>query len=232
MSHAAIPHPIPRFGRARREQARKDGRCRRFFSGVLYLCALLFVRPAEAGAIDKLYRFLDTTTTLSADFAQIVVAKNGRRPQRSAGTMLIWRPGKFRWQIDEPYSQLLVGDGERVWMYDPDLRQATVSRMDAALGSTPAALLVGTDTLEKNFELRELEAREGLEWVEAQPRSPDGGFEKLHLGFDGEELKAMELYDNFGQTTSLLFSNPRRNQPLPDALFRFAPPAGVDVIGQ
>jgi outer membrane lipoprotein carrier protein len=193
---------------------------------------LLFVPSAEAGALDGLQRFLETTQTLSADFAQTVVAQNGRRPQESAGTMLISRPGKFRWQIEKPYSQLLVGDGEWVWMYDPDLRQATVKKMDAALGGTPAALLAGTDALEERFELRELETREGLEWLEARPKSPDGGFERLELGFSGDDLKAMALFDNFGQTTSLVFFNLLRNPPLPDARFRFVPPAGIDVIGE
>jgi outer membrane lipoprotein carrier protein len=207
----------------------------RFFSVSLCLCgSLVFVQsaPVHAGAVDKLYRFLETTKTLRADFAQIVVAKNGRRPQQSAGIMMISRPGKFRWQIDAPYSQLLVGDGERVWMYDPDLRQVTVQKLDAALGSTPAALLVGGDRLEKDFSLLEIGEREGLEWLEAQPKSPDSGFEKLQLGFDGENLKAMELYDNFGQTTSLVFSNLQHNPALPAALFSFVPPAGIDVIGE
>jgi outer membrane lipoprotein carrier protein len=204
----------------------------RLFPVSLCLCGLLVWGSAHAAAIDKLNRFLETTRTFSADFAQIVVAKNGRRPQQAAGTMLIARPGKFRWQIEKPYLQLLVGDGARVWMYDPDLKQATVKTMDAALGGTPAALLVGTDTLEKNFDLSEIGEREGLEWLEARPRSPDGGFEKLELGFSGEDLKAMELYDNFGQTTSIVFSRPRRNPDLPAVSFTFAPPPGVDVIGE
>ncbi|MDR2452819.1 MAG: outer membrane lipoprotein chaperone LolA [Candidatus Accumulibacter sp.] len=203
-----------------------------FFSVSLCLCGLLVCTPARASAIDKLNRFLETTKTLSAEFAQIVVAKNGRRSQQSTGKMMISRPGRFFWQTVAPYEQRLIGDGERVWMYDPDLAQATVRKMDAALGSTPAALLVGADTLEKNFALRELEAREGLEWVEARPKSPDSGFEKLELGFDGDDLKAMELYDNFGQTTSLVFSNIRRNPPLPADGFRFVPPPGTDVIGE
>ena len=200
------------------------------------LCALFFAlflaSPAYAGALDKLHRFLETTQTLSADFAQIVVGKSGRRPQQSAGAMLISRPGKFRWQIEKPYLQLLVGDGVRVWMYDPDLRQATVKTMDAALGSTPAALLVGTDALEKSFDFSETGEREGLEWLEARPKSPDSGFEKLELGFSGEDLQAMELYDNFGQTTSIVFANLRRNPSLPPDLFYFVPPAGTDVIGE
>jgi outer membrane lipoprotein carrier protein len=203
-----------------------------FFVSLCFCASLLPVRPAHAGAIDKLSRFLETTKTLRADFAQIVVVKNGRRPQPSSGTMMISRPGKFLWQVTAPYDQLLVGDGERVWMYDPDLRQVTVRKMDAALGSTPAALLIGGDTLEKNFRLSEQGERDGLEWLEALPQSPDSGFEKLQLGFEGENLKAMELYDHFGQTTSLVFSNLQRNPSLPAAQFSFVPPAGVDVIGE
>ncbi len=199
---------------------------------LILLAAMCLSASAHAGAIDKLHRFLETTKTLRADFAQIVVAKSGKRPQQSIGVMMISRPGKFRWQIDKPYSQLLVGDGEKIWMYDPDLRQVTVKKMDAALGSTPAALLVGGSTLEKNFTLRELGEREGMEWLEATPKSPDSGFEKLHLGFAGEDLKAMELFDNFGQTTSLAFVNMQRNPALPAANFRFVPPAGADVIGE
>ena len=196
------------------------------------LVGLAAAQLASAGAIDKLHRFVDTTKTLRAEFTQTVVAKNGKRPQQSTGILMFSRPGKFRWQIEKPYSQLLVGDGEKVWIYDPDLRQVTVRKVDKALGSTPAALLVGDKLGEKNFTLREAGEREGLEWLEAIPKSPDTGFEKLHLGFAGDELKAMELFDNFGQTTSLAFSRLERNPQIAPGQFRFTPPAGVDVIGE
>jgi len=203
------------------------------FSTVLLMC---LVASAHAGAIDKLHRFLESTETMRADFSQIVVAKNGKKPQQSSGVMMFSRPGKFRWQIEKPYAQLLVGDGEKVWIYDPDLRQVTVMKVDAALGSRPAALLVGEgggkSTLEKNFTLREAGEREGLEWLDAIPKTPDSGFEKLQLGFSGNDLKAMELFDNFGQTTSLFFSHLERNPSLAATQFRFTPPAGVDVIGE
>ena len=107
---------------------------------LLVAVVCLFVVPfAEAAAVDKLHRFLDTMKTLRADFAQIVVAKNGKKSQQSSGVMMISRPGKFRWQIEKPYGQLLVGDGEKVWIYDQDLRQVTVKKVDVAIGSTPAA---------------------------------------------------------------------------------------------
>ncbi len=201
---------------------------RRLLVAVLCMFAVPF---AEAAAVEKLHRFLDTMKTLRADFAQIVVAKNGKKSQQSSGVMMISRPGKFRWQIDKPYSQLLVGDGEKVWIYDQDLRQVTVKKVDAAIGSTPAALLVGGKTLEKNFTLREIGARDGLEWLEAIPKTADSGFEKIQIGFSGNDVKAMELFDNFGQMTSLYFNNIDRNPQLAASLFSFKPPAGVDVLG-
>ena len=199
---------------------------------VFVVFCLLAAQVSHAAAIEKLHHFLDTVKTLRADFAQIVVAKNGKKPQQSTGVMMFSRPGKFRWQIEKPYSQLLVGDGEKVWIYDQELRQVTVKKVDAALGSTPAALLVGGHVLEKNFILREVGEREGLEWLEAIPKSPDSGFEKIQLGFAGKDLRAMEMFDNFGQTTSLFFSRLERNQPIAAALFSFKPPVGVDVIGE
>jgi outer membrane lipoprotein carrier protein len=200
-------------------------------SFILVVVFLLTAQTVSAGAVDKLHRFLDATKTVRADFTQIVVAKNGRKPQQSTGVMMFSRPGKFRWQIEKPYNQLLLGDGDKVWIYDPDLRQVTVKKVGAALGGTPAALLAGDNALKKDFDLREIGEREGMDWLEAIPKTQDSGFEKIHLGFAGNDLKAMALFDNFGQTTSLLFSHLERNPPLPASLFRFTPPAGVDVIG-
>lgn len=196
------------------------------------LALLAATQLANAAAIDKLRQFLDATKTLRAEFNQMVVAKNGKKPQLSSGVMMFSRPGKFRWEVVKPYEQLLVGDGEKVWIFDPDLRQVTVKKVDAAIGSTPAALLVGGDALEKNFTLSEAGSHEGLDWVEAIPKSPDSGFEKLKLGFEGNDLKAMQLLDNFGQTTSLAFSRIERNPSIAATQFRFTPPAGVDVIGE
>jgi len=198
----------------------------------LVACCLLAWQTANAGAIDRLHQFLDSTRTVRAEFVQTVVAKNGRKPQTASGSMMISRPGKFRWQIEKPYAQLLVGDGDRVWMYDPDLRQVTVRKVGAALGGTPAALLAGESTIEKNFSLREAGESEGLEWVEALPKSPDSGFEKVKLGFSGPELRAMELLDSLGQTTLLRFPRLERNPRLAPSLFHFTPPANADVIGE
>jgi outer membrane lipoprotein carrier protein len=195
------------------------------------VACLLTAHVASAGAIDKLQRFLDTTKTVRADFAQTVVARNGSRAQVSSGVMMLSRPGKFRWQIEKPYHQLLLGDGEKVWIHDPDLRQVTVRKVGAALGGTPAALLAGDNTIENEFTLREAGEEAGLEWLEAVPKVQDSGFEKVRLGFAGNELQSMELLDSLGQTTLLRFSRLERNPRLAPSLFRFTPPANTDVIG-
>lgn len=193
---------------------------------------LLVTQLANAGAIAKLHQFLDSTRTVRADFAQTVVARNGRQGQVSSGVMIISRPGKFRWQIDKPYAQLLVGDGEKIWIHDPDLRQVTVRKAGPTLGGTPAALLAGDSRIEKDFSLSEAGERDGLEWVDAVPKAPDSGFEKVSLGFAGDELRAMILLDSLGQTSSLVFARIERNPQLAPSLFRFTPPANTDVIGE
>lgn len=187
---------------------------------------------AEAGAVDQLHQFLQTTRTLKADFAQTVVAKNGRKPQQSYGWVAIARPGKLRWDIQKPYPQTLVGDGDKVWIYDPELKQVTVRKVGQAIGGSPAALLAGSNDLEKNFTLKEAGEADGLNWVEAIPKTGDSGFDSVRLGFYGSDLRAMQLQDNFGQTTHIHFSKLERNPALPAATFRFTPPAGVDVIGE
>jgi outer membrane lipoprotein carrier protein len=191
----------------------------------------MFPLLAEAGAIDQLHQFLASTRTLKADFTQTVVARSGRKPQESSGVVAISRPGKLRWDIQKPFPQLVVGDGEKIWIYDPELKQITVRKAGQAISGSPAALLSGSNELEKNFTLAEAGAADGLNWVEATPKQGDSGFERVRLGFAGKDLKAMELHDSFGQTTRIRFANLERNPLLSEASFRFTPPAGVDVVG-
>ncbi len=204
------------------------------FSLKALLFAAMAVSPllAEAGAIDQLHQFLQSTRTLKAEFAQTVMARNGRKPQLSSGVVAISRPGKLRWEILKPYPQLVVGDGEKIWIYDQELQQVTVRKAGQAIGGSPATLLSGNNDLEKNFNLKEAGDAEGLNWVEATPKSGDSGFEKVRLGFAGSDLKAMELQDSFGQTTVIRFSKLERNPALPASSFKFTPPAGVDVVGE
>lgn len=193
---------------------------------------IIFPLLAQAGAVDQLHQFLSSTRTLKADFSQVVVAKSGRKPQQSSGVVAISRPGKLRWDIQKPYPQLVVGDGEKIWIYDAELKQVTVRKAGQAISGSPAALLAGSNELEKNFTLAEAGESDGLNWVEATAKADESGFEKIRLGFVGADLKAMELLDNFGQTTHIRFSKLERNPQLPAATFKFVPPAGVDVVGE
>jgi outer membrane lipoprotein carrier protein len=161
----------------------------------------------------------------------VVVDKAGRTVQQSRGELLLSRPGKFRWSVEKPYRQLVVGDGERVWIHDEDLDQVVVRRMGQALGSTPAALLAGREDVEKAFRWRELGPADGLDWLEAVPVGPDATFTQIRLGFDGRALAALALTDTFGQTTRVDFGAMERNPTLPPDAFRFVPPKGASVIG-
>jgi len=200
----------------------------------LCIAALCFAAvEANAAATDKLKSFIAATRSAQANFTQEVQDKNGKRIQSASGTMQFVRPGKFRWEYRKPYEQLIVGDGKKFWMYDADLEQVTVKKLDAALGSSPAALLSGNNEIERGFALSDLEDRDGLEWLQATPKSAESTFEKILMAFNGKaELVRMELHDAFGHHTVLRFTELKSNPSLSPQRFRFVPPKGTDVLGE
>jgi len=201
-------------------------------SALCALCALAAaVSEAPAAGIDRLNQFMSGTQTATGEFEQRIYSRERKLTQESRGSLAFSRPGKFRWTYAKPYSQLIVGDGTRVWVYDEDLNQVTVRRLDQALGATPAALLAGSNDALKAFTLKDEGTKEGLEWVEAVPRDKESTFERIRIGFGSSGLERMELTDAFGQMTVLRFTGLQRNPRLDPALFRFTPPKGADVVG-
>lgn len=195
------------------------------------LVLALHPSAASATSLDRFSQFLSATQSAKGEFEQKVIDRGGRIVQQSRGTLAFQRPGKFRWTYVKPYAQLIVGDGTRVWIYDEDLQQVTVKRVDQALTSTPAALLAGDNEAMRAFRISDQGEKDGLEWLEAVPRDKEGGFERVRMGFGSGGLEAMELYDSFGQITLLRFTSLTRNPRLESSTFRFSPPKGADVIG-
>ncbi|HWN30661.1 MAG TPA: outer membrane lipoprotein chaperone LolA [Burkholderiales bacterium] len=188
--------------------------------------------PAHASGIDKLKAFIQHSSSGTAQFNQELLDKNGRSVQKSSGIMQFSRPGKFRWSYEKPYAQLIVGDGEKLWVYDPELNQVTVKKLDQALGASPAALLAGSNEIEQDFRLADDGARDGLEWLQALPKTRDSAFASVRMGFNQSGLEVMELRDQFGQTTVLHFLDLERNPRLNPELFKFTPPKGADIVGE
>jgi outer membrane lipoprotein carrier protein len=199
---------------------------------LIAILALLAASPAQAASLERFEAFLRTTQSARAEFEQKVFDRGGKLVQESRGNFAFLRPGRFRWTTLGPARQDIVGDGERIWVHDPDLNQVTVRRLTRALGSTPAALLAGSSQVREAFEFSEAGQRDGLEWLEAKPRERDAGFERIRLGLGVSGVEAMELADHFGQTTVLRFSDVVRNLRLDASLFRFQPPQGTDVLGE
>lgn len=196
------------------------------------LIALLLLSPAAAfaGGVEALRAFIGDTRTAKASFSQTVLDQNSKLRQKSEGTLVFSRPGKFRWVYQKPYEQLIVGDGSKLWIYDTDLEQVTVRKLGDALGSSPAALLAGSNEIEKFFTLKDVGVKDGLEWLEARPRDKESTFESVRMGFSGSTLAVMELKDAFGQTTLLKFSGLIKNPAVNANEFRFMPPKNADVI--
>ena len=203
---------------------------RRLLLLFLLIFPVMFSPVAGAATIDELKSLLRETNTARSRFAQMVLDKNLKKLQESTGTMQFARPGKFRWEYDKPYQQTIVGDGTRVWVYDKDLNQVTVRKVDVMLGSSPAALLAGSNDIDKSYALTATGVQDGLDWIEAVPRTRDNTFEKVRLGFSKSGLEAMELRDQFGHVTVIKFSAIERNAKIAPETFKFTPPKGADVI--
>lgn len=203
---------------------------RRFLRAVVAVGVLLTAGAARADSLDTLKSFVADVKTGRASFIQTVTSPDGAKKKSSSGSFEFSRPNRFRFDYAKPYEQLIVGDGQKVWLYDADLNQVTVRPFNEALGATPAALLAGS-AIDKDFQLKALPDDGGLQWVQAVPKSKDAGVQSLKVGFRGKELAAVEIVDAFGQRSRLDFAQVESNPNLAAERFRFTPPAGADVIG-
>jgi len=201
---------------------------------LLVLSPWLAATAAAATDATALDRYLDGLTTLRAKFTQVVVDASGKQLETGQGSLLVRRPGRFRWEYTPSGAgaQLLVADGANLWFYDRELQQATVKPAAAALTATPVMLLSGSDSdLRAAFTVAAAGDRDALDWVRVTPRSATAEFSSAELGFRGEKLVRLVIHDRLNQTDTLDFSDSVRGARVTDAELNFTPPAGVDVIG-
>ncbi|HSN73017.1 MAG TPA: outer membrane lipoprotein chaperone LolA [Steroidobacteraceae bacterium] len=210
--------------------------------GIIRWCSVLLAAFACAGGVvadeapsaaeARVESFFGNLETFAADFVQVLADRSGQVIDRSSGQLVIAKPWRFRWTYEEPATQLIVADGQRLWLYDRDLEQVTVRPIDATLAGTPAMLLSGEGTLGEEFAAQRIEERGNVTWIALVPLRPDSDFREVRLGFENDdELRYMELDDKLSQTTLLEFSNVEVNAPVDPERFEFEPPPGADVIG-
>lgn len=187
--------------------------------------------PVHADAVDALKDFVRDVKSGRAQFTQTVTSPDGARKKTSGGSFEFARPNRFRFSYTQPYEQLIVGDGQKVWIFDADLNQASSRKFSQALGNTPAALLAG-GTLEKDFDLNPEPSKDGLDWVLATPKTKDSSFQSMRVGFKGKDLSTVDILDSFGQRSVLQFKGFVANPSLASDRFQFKTPPGADVIEQ
>ena len=186
---------------------------------------------AHADSVGTLREFIRDVKTGRAQFTQTVTSPDGAKKKTSTGSFEFARPNRFRFVYVKPFDQVIVADGQKVWIFDADLNQASSRKFSSALGATPAALLAG-GSLDKDFDLAPLPAKDGLDWVAATPKANDSAFKSVRVGFRGKELAAVEIVDSFSQRSLLQFSQFAGGVSFATDAFQFKPPAGADVIEQ
>ena len=194
------------------------------------LCSLSAM--ADDASVQRLTQLLNQAQTISARFSQLTLDGGGTQLQETAGELSLKRPGLFRWHTDAPQEQLLVSNGTKVWLYDPDLEQVTIQTLDQRLTHTPALLLSGdVSAINENFEVSHQEAGEVVDFT-LKPKAKDTLFDSLRLSFRNGVINDMQMVDGVGQRTNILFQGVKLNQPLKADLFTFEVPEGADVISE
>lgn len=211
----------------------------RAWQALLVASSLWLAPAAGAAGLDSLEAFIKNSQSGRSEFTQVVTApaREGQAPRvrTSSGTFEFLRPNRFRFVYRKPFDQTIVADGQTLWLFDADLNQVTARRQAQALGSTPAALITAQPSLaalQADFDLQGLPDRDGLQWVEARPRTRDSQLQSVRVGLRGNELAALEITDSFGQRSVLSFSKVEINPRLSPELFQFKPPAGAAVVRQ
>ena len=209
---------------------------KKLFATVLISAA---THAAWAGGLETLENFIKSANSGRADFSQVVTApgRNGEAPRSktSTGTFEFSRPNRFRFNYKKPFEQTIVADGQTLWLYDVDLNQVTARKQAQVLGSTPAALIASSpdlNALKKDFSLEAVADRDGLQWVQATPKTKDGQLHSVKVGFRGNELAALDILDSFGQRSVISFNKLEVNVAVAPDAFQFKPPQGVDVLRQ
>jgi len=202
----------------------------KIFKLIILSALVLSAMPSKAGeARQALDAYLADFKTLKAQFEQTVTDEQGKRRETSQGTVYLERPGKFHWEYTKPYEQSIIGDGEKVWIYDKDLEQVTIRPIDKVLNSAPALILGNQVHVDEKYTITEMGEKDGVQWISLVPKDASHDYAGIKLGFEKSNLREMELADNFGQTTHLKFKDEQRNAAIDAAEFIFTPPAGVDV---
>ncbi len=178
-----------------------------------------------------LEKFLAKTQTLEANFQQTLRTHKGEVLQQTEGKFYLNRPGKFRWNYKTPYEQVIVSDGERIWIYDVDLEQVTVQTQSAGLPSSPMALLQDSAKLYQSFNVSPLDEHDGVYRLKLESKTSESDFTEIIVGVDAKSLRFMQLHDQFEQVTDIVFSDIETNKDLAKEIFEFIPPEGVDVFG-
>ena len=199
---------------------------------LLWLVMGVGLSPAYAVAdgYERLDRFFEKVTTFKASFIQVVLDENLLALEETSGLLWIARPGRFRWDYESVHRQSIVADGEVLWLYDVELEQVTRRAQESAIGQTPAVLLSGGQQYRKDYNVTILGRQGAVNWISLVPKFSDGSFAEIQLGFEGETLRLIQLLDELNQITRVTLANVVENEPIPDSVFRFIPPTGVDVI--
>ncbi len=200
-----------------------------FFFALFFISIGSYANSAPA----ELTRLLTGYSTYTAQFTQSTIDGNGRKLQTSYGQVYIKRPGQFRWEELKPMKQIVIANGNTLWIYDVALAQVTQRTMKNNKGVNPAALLSGhVSDLQAKFTIEKIKKEGNSIYFRLTPKQKNSVFKKVIMQFVDNKLRGLTVANNLDQTNIFAFKDVKINNELSSSLFNFKPPAGVDVLKQ
>ena len=185
---------------------------------------------ADSAARSAIIERLSALQSLRGQFTQTLQAKDGKQLQETTGDFTFKRPGLYHWESSEPFPQIVVGNGETVWVYDPDLEQVTITKQDA-MPYNPANLLSGgIADLAARYHIEQSTDKEQERFTLTPLDTANAPFVQLGMHFAGDVLQVATLTDRLGQVTRITLQKTTANTAVDDSLFSFDPPQGTDIL--
>jgi len=185
---------------------------------------------SEENTITEFEHFLADNQRITGEFQQTISSETGELIQSASGEFWVQQPNKFRWDYNKPYVQKIISNGSKVWIYDEDLEQLTIKKVSSAEGTSPLAIFDASKPLNESFIVEQLSTFNGISWIQLIPKAETSSFESIDIGLSEKQLKYMNMYDHFGQTTKLIFNELTAPESINQSVFEFSAPEGVDVF--
>lgn len=182
--------------------------------------------------ISRLQKTYEGIQDIQADFVQFTTSAAIKQTQKAEGVVYFKKPGMMKWEYKSPNKDIIVSDGIDIWVYQQDIGQVMIGNALASGTSISNNFLSGMGNLKKDFDIELAEKENDTYLLKLNPKTPQPNVQRLYIAVDKKTFLVVKtiVYDMLGNETKVVFENIKLNKSLPNNMFKFKIPEGVNVV--